>query len=148
MQFNIGDTVIINQPEAIVDRSRGNCYAWTKRKGNTAGEIGTIADKMYSEAEDKHLYRIRIEGEARVRSAFYTEEDFELYVADIKQDYILETEILENLAVVRIYKNEDGEKKEIVRGHGHIFHEGDIGVIQALSYALKKAYEKINGGTI
>ena len=148
MEYNIGDTVIIKQPEEIVDRSRGNCYAWTKRKGNTAGEIGTIADKMYSEAESIFLYRICIEGETRIRSAFYTEEDFEHYIVETKQDYSIDCEILENLAVVRIYKDDDGEKKEIGRGHGHIFHEGDIGVVQAISYACKKAYEKLNNGSL
>ena len=61
---------------------------------------------------------------------------------------VLEYLHIENVAVVKILKREENStaREEIVRGHGHIIHEGDVGIVQALSYALKKAYEKINGG--
>lgn len=148
MEFNIGNIVVIKQPEAIVDRSRGIPYAWTKRKGNTAGEVGEIVDKMYSEAEGKYLYRICIDGETRTRAAFYTEEDLELYVKERKADYCIESEVLDNVCLAIVYRIEGDEKVEVVRGHGHIIHEGDLGIVQAFSYALKKAYEKMNGGEL
>lgn len=148
MEFNIGNIVVIKQPEVIVDRSRGNCHARTKRKGNTAGEIGEIVDKMYSEAEGKNLYRICIDGETRTRAAFYTDEDLELYKKEKPADYCIETEVLDNVCVAIVYRIEGDEKVEVVRGHGHIIHEGDVGIVQAFSYALKKAYEKVNGGNV
>lgn len=146
MELNIGSIVIIKHPISIESRCKGDPTTWTKRKGNTAGLKATIVDKMYSEAEARFLYRIRLEGENFTRAAFYTEEDFAIDDGKSKE-YSIETEVIDNVAIAIIYKTVDGEKKEIVRGHGHIIHEGDIGVIQALSYSLKKAYEKINGGS-
>lgn len=148
MEFNIGDIVIIKHPITILSRSHGNPTAWTKRKGNTAGAKGTIVDKMYSEAESRFLYRIRIEGENFTRAAFYSEDDIEINIGEIEAEYSVETEFLDNVVIAIVYKTVNGEKQEFVRGHGHIIHEGDVGVLQALSYALKKAYEKFNGGTL
>ena len=130
MSFNIGDPVI------------------KKSKFFGEKEIGTIVDKMYSEVDRKFIYKVRFE---RSKIPFiFNEEELELYEEDVKADvhYIVETEILENVAVVKILKREENStvREEIVRGHGHIIHEGDVGIVQALSYALKKAYEKINGG--
>ena len=51
-----------------------------------------------------------------------------------------------NVVVARLYETKDGEEKEIAKGHGHIIHEGAIGIAQASSYALKRIYEDLNGG--
>lgn len=125
MHFNLGDVV------------------------KTKDGVGTIIDKMYSEREGKFFYHIRLEGELFKRVKVYTEEELAPYIDEPKEDYIVETEILENVVVVKILKSEKDSsiREEVVRGHGHIIHEGDIGIVQALSYALKKAYEKINGGS-
>ena len=40
----------------------------------------------------------------------------------------------------------DGE--EVTRGHGHIIHEGTVGWAQACSYAIKKAYENMDGAPV
>ena len=132
MSFNIGDSVI------------------KKSKFFGEKEIGTIVDKMYSEADSKFIYKVRFERDKVTFTRFVYEEELELCEEDVKANvhYIVETEILENVAVVKILKREENStaREEIVRGHGHIIHEGDVGIVQALSYALKKAYEKINGG--
>ena len=133
MSFNIGDVVI----EKAV---------FTKTPANK----GTIVDKMYSEADSKFIYKVYFEKD-RIY-LFCNEEDLELCEEIVKADvnYTVEAEILENVAVVKIFKSEKDSLvlEEIARGHGHIIHEGDIGVVQALSYGLKKAYEKMNGGKI
>ena len=33
-----------------------------------------------------------------------------------------------------------------MRGHGHIIHEGAMGIAQASAYALKKIWQKMEGG--
>ncbi len=133
MPFNIGD--VVKQ----------------KRDPKALTEKGTIVDKMYSEADSKFIYKVLFENNIRSFTMFYNEEDLEICdeVKD-KAQYTVETEILNNVVIVKILKSEKDSlvKEELVRGHGHIIHEGDIGIVQALSYALKKAYEKINGGKI
>lgn len=145
MEYNIGDIVTIKQPEQTAIRSMGDPTVWLKRKSSTAGKTAVIVDKMFSEAESRFLYRIRIDGETITRAAFYTEEDF---VGEDEDQYTLEAKVLDNVCVVIVFKNENGEKKEISRGHGHRIHEGEIGIMQAFSYAIKKAYEKINNGNL
>ena len=142
MEYNIGDIVTIKQPESMQVRSCGDPTAWMKRKSTTAGKTAIIVDKMFSEAESKFFYRVRLEDEKVVRSSFFTDEDF---VGESEDDYIIEANILDNVCVIVVYKQENGERKEVSRGHGHRIHEGELGIMQALSYAMKKAYDKIKG---
>lgn len=44
---------------------------------------------------------------------------------------------------VRVKDYEDGTSKEIGRGHGHIIHEGALGIAQATSYALYRLYKRL-----
>ena len=60
MAFNIGDSVV--RRNLLIPKSQA--------------DKGKIIDKMYSEAECRFLYRIRLDGENFTRDAFYTEEDF------------------------------------------------------------------------
>jgi hypothetical protein len=59
--------------------------------------------------------------------------------------YCYEFDYLDNVVVARFYKIKGEEKTEITRGHGHIIHEGEIGVAQAASYALKRIYMNLGG---
>ena len=150
MNYNIGDKVIVKEADAIISKSFGNPTAWTKRKASTAGAVGVIVDKMFSEAESEYLYRIRIEGDNFTRASFYSENDFEPFrEKSAEQDeFIIETEVVDNLCMAYMYKVENNIRTEIGRGHGHIIHEGAIGIAQATSYAMKKLYEKLNNGNL
>jgi hypothetical protein len=108
---------------------------------NSYGETGTIVDRMYSTREDKYFYSVKLD--SRDEEVLYSSENLQK-VEKPTCEYEMETKVLENLCCCIIYKTEDGQKKELCRGHGHIFHEGDLGIVQALSYAAKKAYEKFN----
>lgn len=115
---------------------------------NAYGETGQIVDRMYSERDKDYYYSVsydtREEGETFIEDGESIRE-----VVDVDADtYEVESEILNNVCIAKVYRKENGGKKEICRGHGHIIHEGDIGVVQALSYAFKKAYEKINNGNL
>lgn len=59
--------------------------------------------------------------------------------------YTYELELLENVFVARLYEVKGDVKTEVARGHGHIIHEGVLGVDQAASYALKRIYEAVGG---
>ena len=145
MEYNIGDVVTIKQSSTMTYRSYGDLTAWMSRKSSLTGKTAVIADKMFSEAESKYLYRVRMDGEKNIRSSFFTDEDF---VGENEDEYTLDAKVLDNVCVVIVFRNENGEKVEVSRGHGHRIHEGELGIMQAFSYAIKKAYEKINNGNI
>lgn len=98
------------------------------------GLYGEIIDKLYSEAKGGYVYKIHFD-ESRLPSRIdFIDGSFEV----IKDDP------LENLVIARFYEiYEDGTKVEIAKGHGHIIHDGIVGIAQASSWALKKIYEKV-----
>jgi hypothetical protein len=107
---------------------------------NAYGEEGTVLDRMLSEKDQKYYYTIKA---GSLTEHFVPEEKLKAMPKE-NLNITAEIEILDNV-VIGIIKN-DG--KEIARGHGHRIHEGEQGIIQAISYAFKKAYEKVNGGTV
>lgn len=117
MKFNTGERVrFIDDPE-VVGRVLKN---YTSADGDNAYLI---------EYDDERGTEIVDEGNL---------EKFDNVTYDIKLEY------LENLVVARLYeKHEDGWRDEIAKGHGHIFHDGALGIAQAASYALKKLYQKL-----
>jgi hypothetical protein len=139
MEYSIGQRVRIN--------SYGNLPEAMKTAGisKVCGLDGEIVDKLYSEAKGGYFYKIRMDGSNKPSSVDFIDGSFEAFMDDpIPVDYVHEFEYLENLVIARFYEvYEDGTKVEVARGHGHIIHEGILGVAQASSWALKKIYEKV-----
>ena len=148
MNFNIGDRVRVKNYEEIEDRLKqkstgGDPSLWNSGKAKCCGLVGEVVDAMYSNAYDKYIYRIRFDGQEAVSKADFTEESLEL----LKQEavtYHFETDFAENIVIVIMYEDhEDGSSEEIGRGHGHIIHEGALGIAQATSYALYRLYQRL-----
>jgi hypothetical protein len=118
MQFNINDEVIVK----------------------STNDVGTITDKMRSEANGDFLYIITLNSG---RSYMRRGDDLE----SVKQaEYKVETEIADNVVIGIIYEIIDGKKFEVCRGHGHIIHKGVEGIAQACAYAYKKALAEVDTG--
>ena len=111
---------------------------------NAYGETGTIVDRMYSEKEKAFVYSVSFDTRDPDEINILRSEGLRVVEDKEDENYIIETEILENVCIAKILKEKDGIKKEICRGHGHRIHEGDYGIVQALSYAFKRAYQSIN----
>lgn len=149
MAFNIGDRVKVKDYEDIADNLKAKNTGddpslWNAGKAKCCGMKGEIVDIMYSTAYGKYIYRIHFdEQEARSRADF-TEEALELLQED-SVTYHFETDIAENnVVIVIMYEdNEDGSSKEIARSHGHIIHEGALGIAQATSYAMFRLYKRM-----
>ena len=116
MKFNKGDKVrVIDEPD--VTGRVAQCY--TSEKG----------DNVYSIHWD--------DGDGGLMTA----DKIEKYD---NVTYTFNFDYLENLVVARFYEvYEDGTQFEIAKGHGHIFHDGALGIAQAASYALKKLYQNL-----
>lgn len=97
--------------------------------------------KTYTSDDGSDAYLIEFDGCNAEIVADDRLEEFGNVTYDIKFEY------LENLVVARLYeRHEDGWHDEIAKGHGHIFHDGALGIAQAASYALKKLYQKLEDG--
>lgn len=136
-KFAIGDRVRIKNYDTIPEEYRSRGLA------RMSGNLGYIEDVFYSEANQCDLYAIKFDNFENSQK-LYREETLEEVDESVTYDY--EFEFLENLVVARLYEvHEDGSKVEIAKGHGHIFHDGAVGIAQASSYALKRLYYKMTG---
>lgn len=115
---------------------------------NAYGENGKIVDRMWSEKEASYLYGVHYDSAEEDEILLARGDELRDLQEEKNDNYEVETSILNNVVVAKVFKMENGKKKEFSRGHGHIIHNGDIGIMQALSYAFKKAYEKINNGNL
>ena len=126
MEFNIGDKVCVK--------------VWNDPCNGLKGEV---LDIIYSTAKKEYKYRVRFDNFEN-RKADFTGEELELLKED-SVTYHHEIDIAEdNVVIVIMYEDyEDGSSKEIARGHGHIIHEGALGIAQATSYAMYRLYKRI-----
>lgn len=133
-ELKIGDRVRVKEycdiPESL--QSRG--FA------RLCGEVGTISDKFYSEGQKCYVYSIEFDNFATSRK-LWKAELLDMYDEGVSYDY--EFEYLDNVVVAILYEFREESKTEIARGHGHIIHEGAVGIAQAASYALKRIYYKL-----
>lgn len=135
MQFNIGDEVRVRQYDDIPDDIKQIGL------GKSAGKDGVIVDILWSGAKECHVYRIQFEGESRPSRTDFYAGSFDLKSELERATYSYEFDFAENLVIARLYEHIGESKKMIARGHGHIFHDGALGIAQAGSYALKKLYK-------
>lgn len=133
-EFNIGDRVVVKEFEDIPSEGR------TRAVAKFSGDIGTIKDKLFSEGVGEFVYVVHFDGYDKASLKMWRADHLTAYV-EPKKEYNLILDYADNVVVVII--TEDG--KEISRGHGHIIHEGSLGIVQAASYALKKIYERLGG---
>lgn len=140
MEFNIGDRVRIRGRDELPEEMR------TKAISRITGLDGVIVDKMWSNARGCTIYKIHLDKFAIPSKVDFLEGSFDL-ISELEQaTYTYEFEFAENLVIARMYELKGDSKKMIARGHGHIFHDGALGIAQATSYALKKLYQHLEGG--
>lgn len=121
----------------------------TKGLARIAGKRTEIVDKVYSEAKDGYYYRLKIDGYKSVSAVEFTEDCLDYISWGEEPTYRYEFEFLDTVVVATLYETDyNGVEKPIAKGHGHIIHEGQIGIDQAASYAVKRIYEALNGGTM
>lgn len=141
MEFKIGDRVTVKEYESIPQKHQ------SKGVARLSGKQGTVMDKLYSEVNEGFIYKVHLDGYDRPSNKMFTEEQLYILIP-IPTEVKIEFEHLDNVVVAKLFEVVGDTKTEIARGHGHIIHDGTLGIAQAASYALKKLYEKMNGGTI
>lgn len=107
------------------------------------GIIGEVLNSIYSSRGDEWLYEVRIAGS--MDDCTCNENSLELVPE--KKDYSMEIkiDIANNVLVATLYESVGGVLKPLAKGHGHLIHEGEVGIAQAASYACNRLWKKIGG---
>ena len=110
------------------------------------GDFGIISDIMFSSKHKCNIYRI--DHEAGYPYGNFVADNLE--AAPIEKEYSVDIkiDIAQNVVIATLYEDcGDNNRKFMRRGHGHIIHDGAIGVAQAASYACRRLYESVAGIT-
>ena len=123
MAYNIGDKVSVKGQEAF------------------------ITDRMYSEKSDKYFYSIRYKGHQEEQDDLYDDSELQPYVEE-KVEYDLKMEISEGVVIYSVIEIKGDKRTLAARGHGHMLRNDLLGVLQASSWAARKAFTELNGGEV
>lgn len=93
----------------------------TLKEGFITDGFATVLGKM--------VYEVELESGERI---YCEESDF---LNKQESAFRIEVEQADNVIIVRLL---DANGNEVARGHGHIIHEGALGIAQATSYASKR----------
>lgn len=121
MAYNIGDKVLIGESVAF------------------------ITDRMYSEKNDKYLYSIRYNGRKEEQDDLYDDDEIQPFVEE-KVEYELKMEISEGVVIFSAIEIKGDKRTLAARGHGHMLRNDLLGVLQASSWAARKAFTELNNG--
>ena len=137
MEFNIGERVRVKKFEDLPVQMKSRGMA------RLCGLDGEIVDKLWSGAKGCTVYRLQLDGATRPSSIDFPGKAIDLISELEKKSYCYEFDYLDKVVVARFYEIGEDYKTEIARGHGHIIHEGEVGIAQAASYALKKILQNL-----
>ena len=107
-------------------------------------DFGIITDIMFSNKHKCNLYEISHENGCRYGTFIASD----LEPAPLPKEYSMDIkiDIAQNVVIATLYEDcGDSIKKPLRRGHGHIIHDGELGIAQAASYACRRLYESIAG---
>jgi hypothetical protein len=138
MDFNINDRVRVKKYDELPELMKN------KGIGRLCGKDGEIVDKLWSGARGCYLYKIRFDGYSSDSSVDFVGKAIDLISEIDKKQYAYEFDYLDKVVVARLYEVGEDYKTEIAKAHGHIIHEGVVGISQAASYALKNINKKLS----
>ena len=93
-----------------------------------------------------HVNGWRYEFSNNVGTFFAKEDELEM-VREKGYSMTINIDIAENVVIATLYEEAADSKSILAKGHGHMIHEGELGIAQAASYACKRLYKRL-GGTI
>lgn len=108
-------------------------------------EYGIITDIMFSYKLKENMYEVSSEDDGDVFLGKFVADD--LAPAPKPRDFSMDIkiDIARNIVIATLYEDYDTIKKPLRRGHGHIIHDGELGIAQAASYACRRLYESLGG---
>ena len=105
-------------------------------------EVGVVTDILCGKETDSYLYAVDFDGKTRYEQEFCLDPVIE------KPAYRFTIDIAEsvhNVVIATMIEERGCVETEICRGHGHVIHEGTLGIAQAASYAMRCIYKALEG---
>lgn len=134
-KFNIGDRVRVRSYDELPDEVK------TKSAGTLCGKEGEIVDIVFSNAKHRLFYCIHLDGYDKPSAKLFTEDSIDFVPEVVQPTYRYDFDYLDNVVVARLIEIDgDGNETELAKGHGHLIHDGALGIAQAASYACKQIW--------
>ena len=106
--------------------------------------IGKVTDVMYSSHKDQYTYEVTNDQTA---AELFSEEELGLVPEKKEYSMTIQIDIANNVVIATLFEETGDSKSSLAKGHGHLIHEGELGIAQAASFACKRLYESL-GGTL
>jgi len=107
-------------------------------------KTAVIEDVLYSNKEDDWMYIVKFDDSPVAYARPMSASELKAVASKTYRYEVFQAD--DNVMVAVMYEIDGDTETEIARHHGHIMHEGLIGVAQAASFAMKKIYIGMNGG--
>ena len=95
---------------------------------------------IFSRSNGISAYGVELEDSGE--NLLFFENELEL-VAKKNYSMTIQIDIASNVVIATLFEDES----PLAKGHGHLIHDGELGIAQAASYACKRLCENM-GGTI
>ena len=95
---------------------------------------------MYSSSKDQYTYEVTNEQTA---TELFCEEELQLVPQKKEYSMTIQIDIAHNVLVASLFEKVGDNLITLAKGHGHLIHEGELGIAQAASYACKRLYESL-----
>lgn len=127
--IKIGDTVKVLKSENV--------------KPDHVGKTATVRDVFASQSGTYDFLLLEVYFDGKKEEVFLSSN----FVEKIDySEYFVSIEYRSNMVVAHYIKKSGDTMQEIATGHGHYLDTGDLAVIQAASWAVKRALDSLRGG--
>lgn len=115
------------------------------RVKSVSNGTGEVKEALYSSLNDCWYYEVMECNTTLV----CTLSEGDLEMAPEKKEYkmTVDIDIADNVVIASLFEKDGESLRPLAKGHGHLIHEGELGIAQAASYACKRLYESL-GGTL
>lgn len=104
--------------------------------------IGKVTDVMYSSHKDQYTYEVTNDQTA---AELFGEDELQPVPEKKEYSMTIQIDIAQNVVIASLFEKDGESLKPLAKGHGHLIHEGELGIAQAASYACKRLYESLGG---
>lgn len=107
------------------------------------GKTGEVKEAMYSSLNERWYYEVM---EVNAKSVFTIREgDLEMAPEENEYSMTIQIDIAQNVVIASLFEVVAPNMRPVAKGHGHIIHDGELGIAQAASDACKKLYQSLGG---